>query len=639
MNEIPIAEADSTASPYSSPLRRSPSAWSLETIAYNTDEFWSNSHVEEVPDSTTSSTSEHLEFPLSHFNSNLTESEEEIVMFPIVMEPVGSPRYDYSPSPDFLEYKIYVLLIEAGDEEPEAADIPAFVVMMQNSNLDWKFATQPQPNSCRARPQGRCNWPRGKVMGGSSTINYMIYLRGGPKDFDEWEHMGNSGWSYKDVLPYFIKSEHNNNIEKFDKKFHGTNGEMNIEYYPYQDKNVFHLLDAYKELGLNEFDQNSNRQVGTSLMQHFLKDGKRFSANAAFIRPIRGKRKNLFLKTNAFVTKLLIKPETRTTYGVEYFHKGQYFKALAKKEVIVSTGTLSSPKLLMVSGIGPARHLHELNIKVLNDLKVGHNLHDHTTADGPIFALAIHSPLAATATIQVNSFIQTKYETEEDRPDMQFTADTVNVEDYYNDPILVGAANIRSLAYYNGLMVRPILLAPKSRGYILLNRTHPVFGDPLIFPNTFYEYEDLTRMVEGIKWSLNITHTNAMKSMGTKLITIPVPACDHLKFGTDAYWRCLCISYTATLFHPVGTCKMGPKYDPDAVVDPESLKVYGIKRLRVIDASVIPLVTRANTNAVTMMVAERGADFIKRDWIGEDEDDEETDIFSGGYNKDEDEDF
>ncbi|CAH1163758.1 unnamed protein product [Phaedon cochleariae] len=529
-----------------------------------------------------------------------------------------------------------VLLLEAGDEEPIVADVPAFAPMLQASSIDWGYSTQPSHKSCLARDDGRCTWARGKVMGGSSTINYMIYIRGHPKDYDEWEEMGNHGWSFADVLPYFIKSEDNRNPEKIEQYYHGVGGYQTVEIFPYQDINTIALLDAYLELGLDKLDQNSDKLIGTSLLQHTARDGKRLSTNVAFIRPIRYKRNNLVVRTNSHVTRILIDEKNKAAYGVEYLRHGKMVKVLAKKEVIVSAGSINSPVILMLSGIGPADHLQQHGIKVLKDSAVGFNLQDHTTIDGVVMQLTNYTattvsdenreqdtykwkqthkgPLASTGPLQTNAFVQTKYEKSYDRPDIQYSWDAINVANFYTDPILTYNTAVLPLSYYDGMMIRPILLNPESRGRVLLNDTDPVFGEPLIYANTFTEEIDLLRMVDGIKQSLNMERTKTFQHLGIRLNQTPLPACQHLHFGSDEYWACICMAYTTTIFHPVGTCKMGPKHDRAAVVDPE-LKVYGIHNLRVIDSSIFPKIMRGNTNAPTIMVAEKGSDFIKETWM------------------------
>ncbi|XP_066156011.1 glucose dehydrogenase [FAD, quinone]-like [Euwallacea fornicatus] len=529
-----------------------------------------------------------------------------------------------------------VLLLEAGTEEPEVADVPAFAPTVARSSLDWGSQTQPSAHSCLARRFGRCSWFRGKVMGGSSAINYLIYIRGHPKDYDEWEQLGNHGWSYSDVLPYFIKSEKNRNPEKIEKHHHGFDGYLNVEYLPYQDVNTLALIEAYEELGLSRIDQNAGQMIGTMLLQHTSKDGKRMSSNVAYIRPIRYKRNNLTVQTKSHVLRVLIDPKTKTAYGVEYMKNNRVQRAIARKEVIVSAGAIMSPVILMLSGIGPADHLQQHGIQVIKNLAVGHNLQDHTSTDGVVFALTNYTattvsseqmqqdvytwrdshrgPLASTGTLQANAFVQTKYEEEHDRPDIQYSIDATNVQNFYTDPILSAETAVLPLAYYDGITMRPILLCPDSRGFIRLNDTDPVLGAPLIHANTFYEEIDLRRIVEGVKQSLNLLRTNALQKLGYSLVTTPLPACQHLSFGTDEYWACVAQAYTATIFHPVGTCKMGPAEDSKAVVSPR-LKVHGIQNLRVIDASIMPKIVRGNTNAPTIMIGEKGSDLIKEDWL------------------------
>ncbi|XP_022915658.2 glucose dehydrogenase [FAD, quinone]-like [Onthophagus taurus] len=528
-----------------------------------------------------------------------------------------------------------VLLLEAGPEEQDVIDVPAFAPLLQMSSVDWGYTTQPSPHSCRARPNGGCPWVRGRVMGGSSSLNYLLYMRGTPLDYDEWAAQGNPGWDYKSVLPYFIKSEDNRNIEIIRAGYHGIGGYQTVEQFPYRDANVEIVTEGFRELGLEEMDLNADRQVGVMIAQHTTRDGERLTTNGAFIRPIRGKRRNLTVRINSQATRILIDPESKIAYGVEYIRNGKVETVYARKEVILSSGSLNSPKLLMLSGVGPSEHLNTLGINVIQDLSVGYNLHDHTTIDGVVFALTNKTstavddqqmredveyyrqthrgPLSATGPLQVNAMVQTKYASET-RPDIQYSLDATNVNNFFTDPILTAETTITPIAYYDAMMVRPILLAPKSRGVVMLNNSDPIFGQPLIFANTFKERVDLLTIIEGIKQSLNLLRTESFRKAGIQLVAQQLPACRNYEFGTDSYWACIAQEYTTTIFHPVGTCKMGPKNDRSAVVDPK-LRVYGIGNLRVIDASIMPIIPRGNTNGPTIMIGEKGSDLIKDRWL------------------------
>lgn len=528
------------------------------------------------------------------------------------------------------------MLLEAGDEEPEVADVPAFAPVLQLSSIDWGFSTMPEPNSCLQRPGGRCPWARGRVMGGSSVINYMIYIRGNPRDYDEWAEAGNPGWSWKEVIPYFMKSEDNHNMDSVVQSVHGVGGYLSVERFQYQDSNVVAMYNAFQELGLPVLDQNAGKQIGTMMLQTTTRSGRRESANIAFVRPIRRKRKNLTIETKAYAVRVLIDPHTKVAYGVEYEKNGRLIQARARKEVIVSCGAIMSPKVLMLSGIGPAHHLQNFNIQVISDLPVGYNLMDHTTIDGVLFAINNESSTlptpeqvvydtyyyreeqagrySSTGPLQVNAFVQTKYELEPGRPDIQYSIDATNIQDMVTDPILAATTKVNPLSYYSGFTIRPILLNPESRGVIKLNNTDPIYGYPLIYANTFAERIDALRIVEGIKQGLNLLKTRALQRIGVQLVTVPINGCEENTFGTEEYWLCLVQSYTSTIYHYSGTCKMGPKHDPGAVVDPK-LRVYGVKNLRVVDTSIMPRVVRGNTNAPTIMIAEKASDFIKETWL------------------------
>lgn len=414
---------------------------------------------------------------------------------------------------------------------------------------------------------------------------------------------------------------------------------MTVERFSYADKNIIMLLNAFRETGLKLVDFNADSQIGTMTTQTTSRDGKRVSTNEAFIKPIRLKRSNLTIKTSCEVTQVLINTDTKEAYGVKYVQNGKWHVALVRKEVILSAGALNSPKLLMLSGVGPKDQLQELGIPVLKDLRVGYNLQDHVTTNAMIMKLsnktttlingqqmlheinAFHknrnkyNPLAATGPLHISAFIRTQYaDDDETVPDIQFHFDGRNVNDFYKDPTTYLEANVMPLSYYDGLNVRPILLLPKSKGYLSLNKTNPVFGQPLIYPRFFTHKHDLNTLVAALKFAAGLEYTKSFQENDVEFVKAPVEACSRYRWGTDEYFTCLLTHYTGTIYHSSGTCKMGPKWDEDAVVDPR-LKVYGVKRLRVADASIMPNIVRGNTNAPVIMIGEKASDLIKEDWL------------------------
>lgn len=436
------------------------------------------------------------------------------------------------------------------------------------------------------------------------------------------------------VLPYFKKSESNMNIERLDRKYHGAKGEQTIARYPFIDIPSIMLTEAYNEGGLPILDWNGAEQEGTMQSQAFSEDGERVSSNTAFIQPIRYKRRNLTVRPNSEAVKILVDRHKRA-YGVQYVRDGKLHTALAKKDIILSAGAINSPKLLMLSGIGPKEHLEALDIPVVVDLHVGYNLHDHVTFNGMLIALPNETattvsneerlehirryrdmkvksgPISGNGPVNSVSFL--KSDPGLPAPDLQYQVDQCFWEEVIQDPVLFESTSIWPTAFYNAVMPRTMNVAPKSRGRLTLNVTDP-HAAPVMQPDYFGNPEDLLPLVIGVRFLISLENTEAFKTRGAHFVKIPLPACRHLSWGTDEYTVCLARSYTSSPYHPVGTCKMGPEWDKTAVVDPR-LRIYGISGLRVIDASIIPVVPRGNTNAPSLMIGEKGVDLVLEDWL------------------------
>lgn len=249
------------------------------------------------------------------------------------------------------------------------------------SGFNWGYKTEKQAGACTGLVGGVCNWPKGRALGGTSVINFLIYQRGHKRDFDEWSKMGNPGWSYNEILPYFIKSEKINIPELLHSRYRGTNGYLDVQYSGYKTQLVDAFINAGREFGYENNDPNGESIVGFSRAQATMRNGRRCSASKAFLRPAMH-RKNLHISIKSRVTRILIDPQTKTAIGVEFIKNRKRHRLFAKKEIILSAGTISSPQLLLLSGIGPKEHLHDHGIPVIQDLLVGYNLQDHVSVNG-----------------------------------------------------------------------------------------------------------------------------------------------------------------------------------------------------------------------------------------------------------------
>ncbi|KAH8293794.1 hypothetical protein KR054_004451 [Drosophila jambulina] len=534
-----------------------------------------------------------------------------------------------------------VLLLEAGDQETFISDVPLTAALTQMTRYNWGYKAEPTPNACQGLKGGVCNWPKGRGIGGTSLINFMLYTRGHRRDYDEWAAANNSGWSYDEVLPYFRKSERIGIPELYKSPYHGRNGPLDVQYTDYRSQLLKAFLKSGRDMGYDITDPNGEHLMGFARSQATIRNGRRCSTSKAFIQPV-VLRKNLHISMKSWVTKLIIDPRTKTATGVEFMKQRQRFVVRAKKEVILSAGTIASPQLLMLSGVGPADHLREHNISVVQDLPVGHNLQDHITLNGLVFVVndstvndarllnpsdifryifAGQGPYTIPGGAEAFAFVRTPSSSfAKDYPDMELVLgagslsgdrfgtmrNLLGITDEFYDTMFGDLQNKETF----GLV--PVLLRPKSRGRISLRSRNP-FHWPKMEPNFMQHPDDIRAMIEGIEMILQLARSKPMVKMGTRFHARPFPGCQHLKFASEEYWRCCLRRYGSSLQHQSGTCKMGPSEDATSVVDSQ-LRVHGIRGLRVVDASVMPNVPAGHTNAIVIMIAEKAADMIKDAW-------------------------
>lgn len=487
---------------------------------------------------------------------------------------------------------VQVALIEAGpiDDAPEVHTPVAFSQLFK-SEFDWDYSSEPEP----ALLGRRLYLPRGKVLGGSSSMNAMIYIRGNRADYDEWAAERATGWSYDEILPYFIKAENN---ERGASRFHGANGPLFVQDSRSQHPLIDRIIEAFLQAGYpHNNDFNGESQLGAGRYQVTQHNGMRWSAAAAYLHPNRG-RKNLDIITQAIVAKVVL--ERSRAVGIEIQRHGEKRVIRAEREVILSGGAYNSPQILMLSGIGKPGDLNALGIEPRVDLPVGDDLQDHpsvllsyftdtrtlfragTDEDVRLFQQSGRGPLSSNIS-EGGGFFRTDPSME--LPDVQFHAGPVM---FYGEGL--------SQPFDDAYVLGPLVLKPTSRGTVKLRSARPD-SKPRIFNNYLATEEDRRSMIRGVQLTMDVAQRPALTEVCRGPHLVPASR-------SDADVWAFIERHTQTFYHPTSTCGIG------RVVDPQ-LRVFGVESLRVVDASIMPTVIRGNTNAPVIAIAERAADLMR----------------------------
>ncbi|KAG7204871.1 hypothetical protein KM043_005271 [Ampulex compressa] len=533
-----------------------------------------------------------------------------------------------------------ILLIEAGDEETPFMDVPLEAINSEKGNTK-EYLSEPTDRYCLSMTNRQCRVKKARVMGGSSVTNWMVATRGHRDDYDEWARMGNTGWSYKEVLPYFRKLE-NMNIPsiRLDRTYHRRKGPMEISYSPFQTPLSIAFLRSMEDLGYPRVDYNGRDMVGFSRVQATMLDGSRISSNKAYLYS--ESRQNLFVSKNSIVKKVLINKKTKEATGVRFTKNEKVFTVYARKEVILCAGAIGSAQLLMLSGVGPTEDLKKLDIDVIQDLPVGYSLQDHVAFIGSTYV--VKEPIG----ILFSDLDNLSYPYSADYymyrkgpltvPGGAEVIGFVNVDDVYNTQTLPNIEylffpltiynlreTMRDLGVNENLLfafedikrnytysILTMLAKPGSRGRLRL-KANDINVAPLIDPNYLATQEDIRILTKGVENAITFTKLSLLKQFGAELYQTPLPNCAQYTFNSPTYLHCAINHMTLGMGHYTGTCRMGPEKDYTAVVNPQ-LQVYGIEKLRVIDGSIMPVIPRGHLTLPTLMIAEKGADMIKERW-------------------------
>lgn len=540
-----------------------------------------------------------------------------------------------------------VLLLERGNDEiGDHIDIPSNWFQNLKTPLDYDYQSEPDENLYKGLSNEVSSVPRGKASGGSSTVNAQIFLRGSRKDYDDWKDMGCEGWDYESALQYFKKMEDYRG-RNYNPIYHNKGGPLTVSTLHSVDPVVPVFLQGFAETNLTFVpDLNGDFKAGFGFPDSSTRDGRRCGTFKAYV-PLAKSRRNFFFARNVFVRKVIVDEQTRTAKGVEVsLANGKTCSVNVLKEVILSAGTIASPQLLMLSGIGPKAHLESLGIPVIADLPVGQNYHDHPGFAGMILTDRINRSIAQIQAESIKTINDIKDLTEKKlgtiglstpqafintlndgspQPDIQLVIARVPFQSLHQTTNkksalhnLYGISEKTSDLFAEWINKTDILLMiliicqGKSRGHIELKSTNPEDG-PKIYPNLLGTQEDIDKMLRGVHYVQKLAKTESVVNAGLELQRINYEACQEYDFESDDYWKCAFNQILTGFYHPVGSVKMGAENDASAVLNPR-LKVKQVNNLRVVDGSSIPQIVSVNVNPSIIMLAEKAADLIKEDY-------------------------
>ncbi|KAH8409085.1 hypothetical protein KR009_006549, partial [Drosophila setifemur] len=527
-----------------------------------------------------------------------------------------------------------VLVLEAGGDAPVESEMPILFYALQHTDFVWNYYTEPSSTSCQGMKDGRCYWPRGRMLGGSGAANALLYIRGNRRDFDGWAALGNTGWSYDEVFPFFERSVTPQGNETHPR------GYLRVNPFERQNDAIHQMiLDGARELGVPYVQRfEEGMETGYAHVPGTVREGQRMSPAKGYLVPVASSRPNLHVVKKARVTKLNLEGDRITS--VIFEKEGAVHEVVVSKEAVLSAGAIDSPALLLRSGIGPKEHLRDIGIPLTLDLPgVGENLQDHVLVPlflkldeglaevaaekdllDSIYDYLIHrrGPLATHGTASLVAFINSNSSSKSVYPDVEyhhlfFQRGRHDMLEVVLKGLSFQEQYVQSLQGFLGvshlLCVFVVLSHPLAKGTVRLRTKEPE-EPPILTSNYLTEPQDVATLMRGYRYIESLEQTQSFRDHQAEIAYLPIEECDSLAdYRSEKYWRCYAKYFSITCYHQSGTVKMGPPENPSSCVSPRLL-LHGLRNLRVADASIMPAVVSANTNAATVMIGERVAQFI-----------------------------